>query len=96
MIKANLLGKKTGKGFYDWSGKEKKRNPAIDSILSALPLDSKQNMSEERVVKFLSSMMKEAARKITESKVASEDDVDIAMIFGTGYPPFRGSLFSHE
>ncbi|OGD36159.1 hypothetical protein A2W39_00525 [Candidatus Azambacteria bacterium RIFCSPHIGHO2_01_46_10] len=96
MIKANLLGKKTGKGFYDWSGKEKKRNPAIDSILSALPLDSKQNMSEERVVKFLSSMMKEAARKITESGVASEDDVDIAMIFGTGYPPFRGSLFSHE
>jgi 3-hydroxyacyl-CoA dehydrogenase/enoyl-CoA hydratase/3-hydroxybutyryl-CoA epimerase len=35
-------------------------------------------------------MVAEAARCLAEGVVASAADADLAMIFGTGFPPFRG------
>jgi 3-hydroxyacyl-CoA dehydrogenase/enoyl-CoA hydratase/3-hydroxybutyryl-CoA epimerase len=37
-------------------------------------------------------MVNEAARCLAEGVVASAADVDLAMILGTGFPPFRGGL----
>jgi len=37
-------------------------------------------------------MVNEAAHALEERVVESADDVDLAMVMGTGFPPFRGGL----
>lgn len=37
-------------------------------------------------------MVKEAEACVKEQIVASPDDVDLAMVMGTGFAPFRGGL----
>jgi 3-hydroxyacyl-CoA dehydrogenase/enoyl-CoA hydratase/3-hydroxybutyryl-CoA epimerase len=40
-------------------------------------------------------MINEAAYCLSESIVASPAKLDLAMIFGTGFPPFRGGLCAY-
>jgi 3-hydroxyacyl-CoA dehydrogenase/enoyl-CoA hydratase/3-hydroxybutyryl-CoA epimerase len=40
-------------------------------------------------------MINEAAYCLAEGVVASPAKLDLAMIFGTGFPPFRGGLCAH-
>ncbi len=40
-------------------------------------------------------MVNEAARVLEDGIVASAGDVDLAMITGTGFPPFRGGLLRY-
>jgi 3-hydroxyacyl-CoA dehydrogenase/enoyl-CoA hydratase/3-hydroxybutyryl-CoA epimerase len=42
--------------------------------------------------RLLLSMVNEAAACLREKVVSDPDDLDLAMIFGTGFPPFRGGL----
>ena len=41
------------------------------------------------------SMLNEAAVCLDEQVVRSATDVDMAMVLGTGFPPFRGGLLHH-
>jgi 3-hydroxyacyl-CoA dehydrogenase/enoyl-CoA hydratase/3-hydroxybutyryl-CoA epimerase len=41
------------------------------------------------------AMAGEAARCLAERVVASERELDLAMVFGTGFPPFRGGLMRY-
>src|SRR5262249_11442841 len=40
-------------------------------------------------------MVNEAARCLDEGVVATPEDVDLALIYGIGYPPFRGGLLQY-
>jgi 3-hydroxyacyl-CoA dehydrogenase/enoyl-CoA hydratase/3-hydroxybutyryl-CoA epimerase len=40
-------------------------------------------------------MVNEAAQCLDEKIVRHAGDVDLAMIFGTGFPPFRGGLLRY-
>ncbi len=40
-------------------------------------------------------MLNEAAVCLEERVAASARDIDIAMVMGTGFPPFRGGLMRH-
>jgi len=40
-------------------------------------------------------MIAEAKRCFNEQVVETEDDIDAGMIFGTGFPPFRGGLVKY-
>jgi len=81
-----LKGRKGGAGFYIYKGRRERLN-------SALGLRSSTRVSTDAVQKRLMAVMiAEAKRCLGEQVVASEDDVDVGMIFGTGFPPFRGGL----
>jgi 3-hydroxyacyl-CoA dehydrogenase/enoyl-CoA hydratase/3-hydroxybutyryl-CoA epimerase len=47
---------------------------------------------EEILDRLILVMVDEAARCLEENIVREPGDVDIGMIFGTGFPPFRGGL----
>lgn len=88
------LGKKSGLGFYRFDSKG--RRLGFDpSVYEAIKLQVTQNSwSEEKIIdRLVLPMVNEAARALLEDQVTNSAwVVDLAMIFGTGFPPFRGGL----
>ncbi len=78
-IAAGKLGRKSGEGFYRWQdGKPQRRDVAASDI----PVDL-----QDRLVL---SMVNESRACLREGIVADADLVDAGLIFGAGFPPFRG------
>ena len=88
---AKLLGKKSGKGFYlyDEKGKVVGKNPEVSKILPGKKV--KKDEMEIQMRLFL-PMVNEAAYIFADRIVDKAATVDIGMIYGTGFPPFRGGL----
>jgi 3-hydroxyacyl-CoA dehydrogenase/enoyl-CoA hydratase/3-hydroxybutyryl-CoA epimerase len=92
-----LKGRKGGVGFYVY--KKKKEEKVNRRLAKAIRRDteSRNTKKEPRSARdiqrrLLGVMIEEAKRCLSEGVVASEDDIDAGMIFGTGFPPFRGGL----
>ena len=87
-------GKKNGKGLYLYEdGKRKGPDASVYKVLgvrSPKPADPKAVV--ERMVL---AMINEASLILHEKIVASAGELDLAMIMGTGFPPFRGGLLRY-
>lgn len=95
VLAAGLSGRKGGLGFYRYSEKEVEGvNPEIEELLRREAAGSPPGSAaaEERMV---FSMINEAARILDDHVVDSPGAVDVAMIMGTGFPPFRGGLLRY-
>jgi len=79
------LGRKTGKGFYVW--KDGKADKARASSSAAEP-------DAEMIDRLILPMSNVCVACLREGIVDDPDMVDGAMIFGTGYAPFRGGPFN--
>jgi 3-hydroxyacyl-CoA dehydrogenase/enoyl-CoA hydratase/3-hydroxybutyryl-CoA epimerase len=78
LVEARKLGKKSGEGFYRWTdGKPVK--PPIHGTAPA-------NLQD----RLMLSMVNEAMAVLRENIVADGELLDAAVIFGTGFAPFRG------
>jgi 3-hydroxyacyl-CoA dehydrogenase/enoyl-CoA hydratase/3-hydroxybutyryl-CoA epimerase len=89
------LGKKTGRGFYVYeNGKRRGINPAL-AVPPATRAAQTGPPSGEIVDQLVDAMINEATLALEERVAGSADDVDLAMILGTGFPPFRGGLLRH-
>lgn len=88
---AKLLGKKNGKGFYlyDEKGKVTGKNPDITKLL---PTKKVRKDEMELQMRLFLPMVNEAAYIFADKIVEKASTVDIGMIYGTGFPPFRGGL----
>lgn len=86
LYEAKSLGKKTGKGFYIYKGKSKKVNPLIAVHNKKISFD------HDRIIL---AMINEASRCLEEQIVTEPEFVDIALIMGAGFPPFRGGLLRY-
>jgi 3-hydroxyacyl-CoA dehydrogenase/enoyl-CoA hydratase/3-hydroxybutyryl-CoA epimerase len=88
------FGKKNGKGLYLYEGgKRKGPDPSVYKVLgitSPHAVDAKA-----AVERMLLAMINEAALILDEKIVASAGELDLAMIMGTGFPPFRGGLLRY-
>lgn len=100
MVAEGLGGRKTGAGFYLYHKGDIKPNPAVlDMREGNKPLPSD-------VASQLARLMSEEAARCLDEKVAeTAGDIDLSMILGTGYAPFRGgplhyaddhNLFEHK
>jgi 3-hydroxyacyl-CoA dehydrogenase / enoyl-CoA hydratase / 3-hydroxybutyryl-CoA epimerase len=86
------LGRKNGRGFYVYRGGER-RSPD-PGVYAALGLEPKIAEPDRRYLaeRMVLPMVNEAARCLAEGVVAGAGDLDLALIMGTGFPPFRGGL----
>jgi 3-hydroxyacyl-CoA dehydrogenase/enoyl-CoA hydratase/3-hydroxybutyryl-CoA epimerase len=87
-----LLGKKTGRGFYSY-GEFNEPNEDVREILGRRAYSKFQK--EDYLKRMIYIMVNEAARCLSEGVVQEPSDVDAGMIFGTGFPAFRGGLLSY-
>ena len=89
------LGKKNGRGFYRYqNGKEKEVDESVyqDFVGSLSEEVRKAPDGDEITKRLVMAMVNEAARVLEDRVVHRAGDVDLAMIMGTGFPPFRGGL----
>lgn len=91
---AKLLGKKTGKGFYLYKGKEKKINPEAVKLIQSVQTGRKATAAEISERSLL-AMINEASRCLEEGIVSDPSSVDLALVLGSGFPPFRGGLLAY-
>jgi 3-hydroxyacyl-CoA dehydrogenase/enoyl-CoA hydratase/3-hydroxybutyryl-CoA epimerase len=87
-----MLGRKTGAGFYKYEGKTQKPNEAVEEWRK-LPRHSERSEPKSRddvAHRLVFLMVNEAARCVEEKVVDSPEDADYGMILGTGFAPFRG------
>lgn len=80
------LGRKTGKGFYIW--KDGKADTAPTASSAGQP-------SAEMIDRLLLPMSNVCVACLREGIVDNADVVDGAVIFGTGYAPFRGGPLNY-
>ncbi len=95
-----LLGKKTQEGFYLHQGKTPHLNEnLIKEAVKVLSDDRPFTMNEDQFSglsdRMTLLMLNEAGRCLEEGVVDKESDVDIGMVFGTGFAPFRGGLLKY-
>jgi 3-hydroxyacyl-CoA dehydrogenase/enoyl-CoA hydratase/3-hydroxybutyryl-CoA epimerase len=96
LVEDQRLGKKNGRGFYDYAAKKKGKRPVDASVYTVLGVEPKNDMtageiSERCVLQFVN----EAAHCLGEGILRSPRDGDIGAVFGLGFPPFRGGPFHY-
>lgn len=91
------LGKKNGRGFYlyDDRGKELSVDRAVYKDLG-LSAPTNKLTEKETLERGILIMVNEAALALLEDRIVDRpEQVDLAMIMGTGFPPFRGGLLRY-
>ena len=81
------VGKKSGKGFYDYQGKEKTLWPELTRLY---PPQAAQPSQQELIDRLMFIQANEAARCYEEKVVRSVADTNVGAIFGWGFAPHQG------
>jgi 3-hydroxyacyl-CoA dehydrogenase/enoyl-CoA hydratase/3-hydroxybutyryl-CoA epimerase len=93
MVNDGKIGKKSNIGFYKYEGKKKIYDSSVESYIS---VKNRTSLTEDELVqRMVYPMINEAARCLDEKIVKRAQDVDLGMIFGTGFAPFRGGLLNY-
>ena len=99
MYEAKRYGQKNGVGFYKYTP-DKKGKPAkeVDSaayeLLKPIMGSDAAGISDEDIVdRMMLPMLIENSRCLEEKIVESPVEADLALIYGLGFPPFRGGIF---
>ncbi len=95
MVDAGRYGQKNGKGYYvyapDKKGRPKKSvDPASYDLIAPVVAARREFTPEEIIARCMVPMVNEIARCLEEKIVATPYEADMALIYGIGFPPFRG------
>jgi 3-hydroxyacyl-CoA dehydrogenase/enoyl-CoA hydratase/3-hydroxybutyryl-CoA epimerase len=91
-------GKKNKKGFYHYDGKSNGKSNSVDeSVYDLLPGGRERKSVDQDVIqeRCWLAMLNECAYCLQEGIVEHPRDIDIGVIFGLGFPPFRGGILRH-
>jgi 3-hydroxyacyl-CoA dehydrogenase/enoyl-CoA hydratase/3-hydroxybutyryl-CoA epimerase/3-hydroxyacyl-CoA dehydrogenase/enoyl-CoA hydratase/3-hydroxybutyryl-CoA epimerase/enoyl-CoA isomerase len=94
LVKAGRLGQKSGKGFYSYDNKKgtPQDDPAAEKLVAVYRRGEAQLSREQITQRLFLPMVLEATRALQEGIARDVRDIDLGMIFGLGFPPFRGGL----
>lgn len=97
LAEVDRLGRKGGRGFYRYEGgREKGVDESVYADLrAAIPEARREIPAQEIRDRTILVMVNEAARALEDGIVESAGEVDLAMVTGTGFPPFRGGLLRY-
>lgn len=89
LVKNKNFGQKSGKGWYNWSKKDDNfKKGSINFEYTA-----KRELSDEDIMKeLIKPMQREAKFILDEGVVSSWNEINAGLIFGAGFPAFKGGL----
>jgi len=92
VVELGRLGKKAGKGFYEYPAEGKKR--LWPGLADLVPRAAEQPDPAELRTRFLYAQALETARCYEENVVTDPADADIGAILGWGFAPWTGGPLS--
>ncbi|WP_153915674.1 fatty acid oxidation complex subunit alpha FadB [Shewanella sp. TC10] len=100
MFESERFGQKNTKGFYSYSvdrrGKPKKDlDPTSYELLGKEFGELKEFETDEIIARCMIPMVIETVRCLEEGIIASPAEGDMGLVYGIGFPPFRGGVFRY-
>jgi 3-hydroxyacyl-CoA dehydrogenase/enoyl-CoA hydratase/3-hydroxybutyryl-CoA epimerase/enoyl-CoA isomerase len=100
MFKLERFGQKNNKGFYqyelDRKGKPKKIvDEEVPALLEGIAADTREFSDEEIIERMMIPLCIETVRCLEDGIVASPAEADMGLIYGIGFPPFRGGALHY-
>lgn len=100
MVDRERLGQKNGRGFYryeeDRKGKPRKVSDDAARSLVAEHAKGKQEFSDDEIIaRLMVPLCLETVRCLEDGIVGSPAEADMALIYGIGFPPFRGGALRY-
>ncbi len=102
MFEAERFGQKNGKGFYayepDKKGRPKKTiDPEARALLEPLVQEDRgDSITDQDIIdRMMLPLLIECSRCLEDDIVNTPVEVDIALVYGLGFPPFRGGAFRY-
>lgn len=100
MFEAERFGQKNGAGFYQYTidsrGKPKKEvDPTSYQLLANTFGELKTFNNEEIIARTMIPMIIETVRCLEEGIIATAAEADMGLVYGLGFPPFRGGVFRY-
>lgn len=88
------FGQKTGAGYYRYDGRNPFPDPAVDALLMQISRDKgieRRSFSNDEIIwRILCAMVNEGARVLEEGVAQRAGDIDVAYVYGYGFPKYRG------
>jgi 3-hydroxyacyl-CoA dehydrogenase/enoyl-CoA hydratase/3-hydroxybutyryl-CoA epimerase/enoyl-CoA isomerase len=100
MFENERFGQKNGRGYYKYEADKKGRPTKLvdDDVAELLApvIEGNETLDDEAIVdSMMIAMCLEAVRCLEDGIAASATDVDLALIYGIGFPPFRGGALHY-
>jgi 3-hydroxyacyl-CoA dehydrogenase len=99
LVDQGRLGQKAGRGFFDYppakGGKPQRGNESdeVAQMIDKCRAGAKRKFTNDELSdRLFLPMLVEATRVLEDGLVRDVRDIDLALIFGIGFPPFRGGL----
>jgi 3-hydroxyacyl-CoA dehydrogenase/enoyl-CoA hydratase/3-hydroxybutyryl-CoA epimerase len=86
------VGKKAGRGFYDWAAGDKTLWPGLGQLF---PVAAEQPSQQELIDRLMFVQANEAARCLQEGVLRSVADGNVGSILGWGFAPFQGGALQY-
>ncbi len=96
LCEAGHFGQKTGKGYYIYEAGKRggEPNPEVMALIeaerAAKGITPREFTDEEIVRRYMAAMVNEAAKVVGEGIARRPLDVDMTLLFGYGFPRYRG------
>ena len=100
MFESGRYGQKTSKGFYlyelDKKGKQKKvKDPSVYDLLKPVVTANLELSDEQIIERMMVPLCIETVRCLEDNIVDTAAEADMGLIFGIGFPPFRGGALRY-
>ncbi|WP_339669917.1 fatty acid oxidation complex subunit alpha FadB [Dasania marina] len=100
LLENKRLGEKNSVGFYKYEKDKRGKNKKVvdETVFDLLKghIASPKELSEEEIMnRLMVPYAMESVRCLEENIVASPTELDMAMVYGVGFPPFKGGIIRY-